>query len=87
MSILCYSEVFSVKFLFYGLYKETSEYFFFRDKADYSEFGIISHSRSQEKGLAQPMNEAICSLNLPESLKPSGLAILSLKTYLMNIFS
>ena len=42
---------------------------------------LVSHSRSQEKGLAQPMNEAICSLSLPESLKPSGLAILSLKTY------
>lgn len=42
---------------------------------------LVSHSRSQEKGLAQPMNEAICSLSLPESMKPSGLAILSLKTY------
>ncbi len=27
---------------------------------------LASHSRSQEKGLAQPMNEAICSLSLPE---------------------
>jgi len=26
----------------------------------------VSHSRSQEKGLAQPMNEVICSLSLPE---------------------
>ena len=41
----------------------------------------ISRSQLQEKGLAQPMNEAICSLSLPESLKPSGLAILSLKMY------
>jgi len=81
MSILCYSEVFSVKFLFYGLYKETSEYFFFRDKADYSEFGIISRSLSQVSGKELPMNEAICSLSLPESLKPKSLAILSLRMY------
>ena len=40
-----------------------------------------SHSRLPEKDLAQPMNEVICSLSLPESLKPRGLAILSLKTY------
>lgn len=40
---------------------------------------LVSRSQSQEKGLAQPMNGAICSLSLPESLKPSGLAILSLE--------
>ena len=27
---------------------------------------LVSHSRSQEKGLAQSMNEEICSLSLPE---------------------
>jgi len=45
------------------------------------EDSLASRSQLQEKGLAQPMNEVICSLSLPESLKPSSLAILSLKTY------
>ena len=41
----------------------------------------VSRSVVPERDLEQRTSEVLSSLNLPESLKPSGLAILSLRTY------
>mgnify|MGYP006945368519 CR=1 FL=1 len=42
---------------------------------------LVSRSVVPERDLEQGTSEVLSSLSLPESLKPSGLAILSLKTY------